>query len=61
MGTDRGKAYYRAKTDRTGEDEKGKYIIYRISKEVYCDCHKETCCHFDGTVMKHYDEKVYVA
>jgi len=48
-------------TEQVGEDEKGKYIIHRISEEHYCKCHPETCCHIDGTKVKYYDKKVYVA
>ena len=46
--------------EKVYEDEKGKYQIKHVTKEVPCSCHPETCCHFDGKVTHSYDEKVYV-
>lgn len=42
------------------EDEKGKYQIKKITKEIPCSCHPETCCHFDGKVTRTSEEKVYL-
>lgn len=46
--------------DKVHEDEEGKYKIKYVSKEVPCNCHPETCCHFDGKVTRKYEEKVYL-
>jgi len=50
----------KVKTDQTGEDEKGKYEVYKITKEVNCKCHPETCVHFGGKTIETREEKVYV-
>jgi hypothetical protein len=42
------------------EDEKGKYQIKYISREVSCNCHPETCCHFDGTVITEEQQRIYL-
>jgi len=42
------------------EDEKGKYQIKKITYEAPCSCHPETCCHFDGKVLKFDEEKIYL-
>ena len=60
MGSDRFLHYSKIATGETGQDEKGKYEIYRVSEESYCDCHPETCCHFDSKKMYHYDKKIYI-
>ena len=42
------------------EDENGKYQIKSTTYEHPCSCHPETCCHFDGTVLRFREEKVYI-
>ena len=50
----------KVKTDKTGEDENGKYEIYEVTKKVPCKCHPETCMHFTGKIFETTEEKVYV-
>lgn len=42
------------------EDEKGKYQIKHTEREVSCSCHPETCCHFNRTIIKYEEKKVYL-
>ena len=46
-------------TEEKGEDEKGKYTIKETIKEVYCNCHPETCVHFNGKTTVTKKEKIY--
>jgi len=48
------------KTGEVGVDEVGAYEVVRIVGEEYCNCHPETCCHFDGTVYVDYEKRVYI-
>jgi len=53
--------YYKSSTSRKiYEDENGKYKIKNITKEVYCGCHPETCCHFGGKRTVFETEKIYL-
>lgn len=47
------------KTNKNGKDEKGEYEIVNVVGEEYCNCHPETCCHFDGKRSVNYEKKVY--
>lgn len=42
------------------EDDKGKYQVKKITEEIPCSCHPETCCHFDGKVLRSNKVKVYL-
>lgn len=33
--------------DNIYEDEKGKYRLRKIYRQQYCNCHPETCPHFN--------------
>lgn len=47
------------KTGEDGKDEKGDYFIQRVFGKEYCNCHPETCSHFDGIRHVDYKRKVY--
>lgn len=42
-----------------GLDEKGNFQKYRYNYEQPCDCHPETCCHFDEKVWVTKEYKLY--
>jgi len=42
------------------KDEIGVYQTKTIVKEVPCNCHPETCSHFDGKTSRTTTEKVYL-
>ena len=42
------------------EDEIGRYQIRHTSGETYCNCHPETCSHFDGKTFYFREEKEYI-
>ena len=52
--------YWSRTDDKVLKDEKGEYQIKMITKEIPCDCHPETCCHFDGKKTISYEEKIYI-
>ena len=43
-----------------GSDSDGDFEIIRTHGKRYCNCHPETCCHFDGITYVDYLEKVYL-
>lgn len=48
------------RTDEEGRDEKGEYFIQRVYGKEYCNCHPETCTHFDNIRNVDYKRKVYI-
>ena len=53
--------YYKEfETNKVGEDEKGEYKIVNVCEELPCDCHPETCCHFDEKETHRYEKKIYI-
>ena len=46
--------------DEIFEDERGKYKVRHVTREVSCGCHPETCSHFDGTVLQSREHKEYL-
>lgn len=45
--------------NETLEDDKGKFKLKEVLKEVPCNCHPETCNHLEGKKTLSYTEKIY--
>lgn len=43
---------FEIETKETGTDENGNYVIWEQHKQVPCNCHPETCCHFSYKVWR---------